>query len=128
MPPSRLIARLRSAIAFRLRLEVAQSAAIGVKGHRNVPVIVNREAVPDPPRKATTSSAGRTSTDQPKLMGGPGYGGISAAGTAEEQQMDQPSATAGQQFSGNPLIGPGQITAAAGCDHERTTGADEGTG
>jgi hypothetical protein len=61
-------------------------------------------------------------------MGGPGYGGISAAGTAEEQQMDQPSATAGQQFSGNPLIGPGHITAAADCDYKRTTGADEGTG
>ena len=42
--------------------------------------------------------------------------------------MNQPSATAGQQFSGNPLIGPGQITAAADCDYKRTTGADEGTG
>jgi hypothetical protein len=61
-------------------------------------------------------------------MGDPGYGGISAAGTAVEQQMDQPSATAGQQLSGNPLIGPGQIAAAAGFDHKRTTGADEWTG
>jgi hypothetical protein len=35
---------------------------------------------------------------------------------------------AGQQLSGNPLIRPGQIAAAVGCDHKRTTGAVEGTG
>jgi hypothetical protein len=45
-----------------------------------------------------------------------------------EQQMDQPTATAGEQLSGNPLMGPGQITAAAGCDYKRTTGADERPG
>ena len=63
-----------------------------------------------------------------QLMGGASDGGIGAAGTAVEQQMDQPTATAGEQLSGNPLMGPGQITAAAGCDHKRTTGADERPG
>ena len=58
------MARLPSAITFRLRLEVAQPAAIGVKGHRNVPVIVNWEAVPDPPRKRPqpAQQAGRAPT------------------------------------------------------------------
>ncbi len=53
-------------------------------------------------------------------MGGTGNGGIGAAGTAVENQMDKPAATAGQQLSGNPLMGPGQITAATGRDHKRT--------
>ncbi len=51
-------------------------------------------------------------------MGGTGNGGIGAAGTAVENQMDKPAAAAGQQLSGNPLMGPGQITAATGCDHK----------
>jgi hypothetical protein len=50
-------------------------------------------------------------------MGGAGNGGIGSAGSAVKQQMDQPAATAGQQLSGNALMGPGQITAAAGRDH-----------
>jgi hypothetical protein len=45
-----------------------------------------------------------------------------------EQQMDKPAAAAGQQLSGNALMGPGQITAAAGRDHKGTTGADDGPG
>ena len=53
-------------------------------------------------------------------MGGPGNGGIGSAGTAVEDQMDKPAAAASQQLSGNPLMGPGQITAAAGRDHQRT--------
>ena len=56
-------------------------------------------------------------------MGGPGNGGIGAAGTAVENQMDKPAAAAGQQLSGNPLMGPGQITAATGRDHKRTSRA-----
>ena len=56
-------------------------------------------------------------------MGGPGNGGIGAAGTAMEQQMDKTAAAAGQQLSGNPLMGPGQITAATGRDHKRTSRA-----
>ena len=58
-----------------------------------------------------------------QLMGGTGNGGIGAAGTAVEQQMDKPAAAAGQQLSGNPLMGPGQITAATGRDHKRTSRA-----
>ena len=53
-----------------------------------------------------------------QLMGGMGNGGIGAAGTAVEQQMDKPAAAAGQQLSGDSLMGPGKITAAAGCDHK----------
>jgi hypothetical protein len=51
-------------------------------------------------------------------MGSPGNGGIGAAGIAVEQQMHQPAAAAGEQFSGNALMGPGQITAATGSDHK----------
>jgi hypothetical protein len=50
-------------------------------------------------------------------MDSAGNGGISAAGTAVEQQMHQPAAAAGEQFSGDALMGPGQITAATGRDH-----------
>jgi hypothetical protein len=53
-----------------------------------------------------------------QLMGGTGNGSIGAAGTAVEQQMDKPAAAAGQQLSGDSLMGPGKITAAAGCDHK----------
>jgi hypothetical protein len=52
-------------------------------------------------------------------MGGAGNGGISAAGTAVQQQMHQPAAAAGEQLSGDALMGPGQITAATGSDHQR---------
>ena len=58
-----------------------------------------------------------------QLMGRTGNGGIGAAGTAVENQMHQPAAAAGQQLSGNPLMGPGQITAATGRDHKRTSRA-----
>ena len=54
-----------------------------------------------------------------QLMGSAGNRGISAAGTAVEQQMHQPAAAAGEQFSGNALMGPGQISAATGSDHQR---------
>ncbi len=53
-------------------------------------------------------------------MGCTGNGGIGAAGTAVENQMHQPTAAAGEQLSGNPLMGPSQITAATGRDHQRT--------
>jgi hypothetical protein len=55
-----------------------------------------------------------------QLMGSAGNGGISAAGTAVEQQMHQPAATASQKLSSHPLMGPGQITAATGRDHKRS--------
>jgi hypothetical protein len=61
-----------------------------------------------------------------QLMGSPGNGGIGAAGIAVEQQMHQPAAAAGEQLSGNALMGPGQITAATGGDHQGTGGGLNG--
>jgi hypothetical protein len=55
-----------------------------------------------------------------QLVGSAGYRGISTAGTTVEQQMHQPAAAAGEQFSSHPLMGPGQITAATGSDHKRS--------
>ena len=52
-------------------------------------------------------------------MGGAGDGGIGPAGTAMEQQMHQPAASAREKLSGNALMGPGQITTATGRDHQR---------
>jgi hypothetical protein len=52
-----------------------------------------------------------------QLMGSAGNGGISAASTAVEQQMHQPAAAAGEQLSGDALMGPGEITAATSGDH-----------
>ena len=52
-------------------------------------------------------------------MGRPADGGIGAAGTPMENQLNGPAATASEQFSGNPLMGPVQITAAPGRDHQR---------
>jgi hypothetical protein len=54
-------------------------------------------------------------------MGSPADGGISAAGAAMEEQMHRPAAGAGQQLSGDPLMGPDQITAATGGDHKRAS-------
>jgi hypothetical protein len=53
-----------------------------------------------------------------QLMGSSANGGIGPAGTAMENQMHQPSASARQKLSGNALMGPGQITAATGGDHQ----------
>ena len=74
---------------------------------------------------------GRQDESRPaQLMGSTGDGGIGAAGSAMEQQMDRPTAAAGEQLSGHALMGPGQITAAAGRDHKGagpgpTAGLDE---
>jgi hypothetical protein len=35
-----------------------------------------------------------------------------------EEQMHQPATAAGEQLSGDALLGPGQITATPGCDHQ----------
>ena len=56
-----------------------------------------------------------------QLMGSPGYRGIRTTGTAVENQMHQPAATAGEQLSGHPLMRPGQITTAPGRDHQRAS-------
>jgi hypothetical protein len=52
-----------------------------------------------------------------QLMGSAGNGGISAAGPAMQKQMHQPAAAAGEQLSGDALMGPGEITAATSGDH-----------
>jgi ABC-type branched-subunit amino acid transport system ATPase component len=64
--------------------------------------------------EGTLSIGGRVVNDVP-----PADRGISAASAAMEQQMDQPATTAGQQLSGDALMGPGLITAATGSDHQR---------
>jgi hypothetical protein len=52
-------------------------------------------------------------------MGSPADGGIGATGPAMEHQMNGPATTAGEQLSGDPLMGPSQITTATGGDHQR---------
>jgi hypothetical protein len=54
-----------------------------------------------------------------QLVGSPADGGISTASAAMEQQMDQPATAAGQQLSGDALMGPEQVAAACGGDHKR---------
>jgi hypothetical protein len=52
-----------------------------------------------------------------ELMGSAADGLIGTTGTAMEQQMHQPAAAAGEQLSGDALMGPGEITAATSGDH-----------
>jgi hypothetical protein len=56
-----------------------------------------------------------------QLVGSPADGGINTASTAIEQQMDQPATAAGQQLSGDALLGPEQIAATTGGDHKRAS-------
>jgi hypothetical protein len=35
-----------------------------------------------------------------------------------EEQMHHPATAAGEKLSGNPLLGPGQITTASSRDHQ----------
>ena len=53
-------------------------------------------------------------------MGSPADSGIRATGAAMENQMNGPATTAGEQLSGDPLMGPGQIATTTGRDHKRT--------
>jgi len=57
-------------------------------------------------------------------MGSPADGCIGPSGAAMEQQMHRPAASASQKLSGDPLMGPGQITAATSCDHQRSSRSD----
>ena len=56
-----------------------------------------------------------------QLMGSAADGGIGATGTAVEQQVHHPAPGAGEQLSGNPLMGPDQITATTSRDHQRAS-------
>ena len=53
-----------------------------------------------------------------ELLGGTADGAISATGTAMQQQMDGPATTALEQGGGDPLLGPGEITATGGDDDD----------
>jgi hypothetical protein len=61
-----------------------------------------------------------------QLTSGAANGGIGTTGTAMENQMHQPAASARQKLSGNALMGPGQITTATGRDHQRAGGGLNG--
>jgi hypothetical protein len=61
-----------------------------------------------------------------QLIGGAGNGGIGTTGTTVQNQMHQPAAAAGEQLSGNALMGPGQIPTATGRDHKRAGGGLDG--
>jgi hypothetical protein len=54
-------------------------------------------------------------------VGRPANGGIGATGTTMENQMNGPTSAAGEQLSGNPLMGPGQIATTTGGDHQRAS-------
>jgi hypothetical protein len=51
-------------------------------------------------------------------MGSTADGLISTTGTAMEQQMDGPAATALEQGGSNALLGPGEITTTGGNDDD----------
>jgi hypothetical protein len=53
-----------------------------------------------------------------QLLGSAANSGISATGTAVEQQVNKVAARASQQLSGHALLRPGQITTAPSCDHQ----------
>ena len=72
-----------------------------------------------PGRPAMALPCGRQRKRRPaQVVGAAGDGGISPAGSAMEQPEDRPAAAAGEEFSRHTLVRPGQITAAAGCDHK----------
>jgi hypothetical protein len=53
-----------------------------------------------------------------ELMGSTADGLISATGTAMQQQMNGPATTALEQGGGDPLLGPGEISATGGDDDD----------
>jgi len=53
-----------------------------------------------------------------ELISSTADGLISPTGTAMEQQMDRPAATSLQEGGGDPLLGPGEITATGGNDDD----------
>jgi hypothetical protein len=73
-----------------------------------------------PGAAAIATPLGGKGLDTPaQLLGSTADGAISATGTAMEQQMDGPAATALEQGGGDPLLGPGEITATGGDDDDR---------
>ena len=66
-----------------------------------------------------TPLGGKGLNSPAELMGSTADGLIRATGTAVEQQMDGPAATALQEGGGDALLGPGEITATGGDDDDR---------
>jgi hypothetical protein len=68
---------------------------------------------------AITAPLGGEGLDPPaELMRSTADGLISATGTAMEEQMNGPAASALQESGGDPLLGPGEITATGGDDDD----------
>ncbi len=82
--------------------------------------LLEEAAIADwPGAAAIATPLGSEGLDPPaELMGSATDGAISATGTAMEQQMDGPAATALQESGGDPLLGPGEITATGGNDDD----------
>ena len=53
-----------------------------------------------------------------QLLGSAINCGIGPAGPAMENQVNKATAGASKQLRGDALLGPGQITATPGCDHQ----------
>ena len=82
--------------------------------------LLEEAAIADRPGAAAIAAPlGRKGLDPPtQLMGSAADGLIRATGTAVEQQMDGPAATALQEGGGDALLGPGEITATGGNDDD----------
>ena len=73
-----------------------------------------------PGAAAIATPLGRKGLDPPtQLMGSTADGLIGATGTAMEQQMDGPAATALKEGGGDALLRPGEITATGSDDDDR---------
>ena len=82
--------------------------------------LLEEAAIADRPGAAAIATPlGRKGLDPPtQLMGSTADGLIGATGTAMEQQMDGPAATALEEGGGDALLGPGEITATGGNDDD----------
>ena len=88
--------------------------------------LLEEAAIADRPGAAAiaTPFGGKGLNSPAELMGCAADGLISATGTAMEQQMDRPAATALQESGGDPLLGPEEITATGGNDDDRATNSN----
>jgi hypothetical protein len=82
--------------------------------------LLEEAAIADRPGAAAIATPlGGKGLDPPtQLMGSTADGLISPTGTAMKQQMDGPAATSLQEGGGDPLLGPGEITATGGNDDD----------
>ena len=82
--------------------------------------LLEEAAIADRPGAAAiaTPLGGKGLNPPAELMGSAADGLISATGTAMEQQMDGPAASALQEDGGDALLGPGEITPTGGDDDD----------